>query len=146
MDDALNTLADHLWQASATRTPIAPLREAAAGRQVATDARHAYAIQRINRDRRVRGGDRLVGRKIGLTSRAVQQQLGVDSPDYGSLWARGAYGDGDEVPIASFIQPKIEAEVALVLGRDLDGNPIAVADHCYGCTAGQGSSCGGALA
>jgi 2-keto-4-pentenoate hydratase len=128
MDDALIHLADHLWQAATTRQPVPPLRETAAALQVPTDAQHAYAVQRINRDRRVRGGDRLVGRKIGLTSRAVQQQLGVDSPDYGSLWARGAYGDGDEVPIDQFIQPKVEAEVALVIGHDLDAPDATVAD------------------
>lgn len=128
MDEPLNALADRLWQAAATRKPIAPLRAAAAALDVATDARNAYAIQRINRDRRVRGGDRVVGRKIGLTSRAVQQQLGVDSPDYGSLWAHGAYGDGDEVAIAAYLQPKVEAEVALVLGRDLDAPDATVAD------------------
>jgi 2-keto-4-pentenoate hydratase len=128
MDEALIQLADRLWQAAATRKPVAPLREAAAELQLSANAQHAYAIQRINRDRRVRGGDRLVGRKIGLTSRAVQQQLGVDSPDYGSLWAHGAYGDGDELPIDRFIQPKVEAEVALVLGRDLDAPDATIAD------------------
>lgn len=128
MDDKLIDLADRLWQAAATCQPVPPLRETAAALQVPTDAKHAYVVQRINRDRRVRGGDRLVGRKIGLTSRAVQQQLGVDSPDYGCLWARVAYGDGDELPIDPFIQPKVEVEVALVIGRDLDAPDATVAD------------------
>lgn len=127
-DVALEDLAASLWQAARTGQPIAPLREAAAQRGVAPDASQAYTVQRINRDRRIRAGDRVVGRKIGLTSRAVQLQLGVDSPDYGNLWARGAYGDSDEVPMASLIQPKVEGEVALVLGRDLDAPDATIAD------------------
>jgi 2-keto-4-pentenoate hydratase len=127
-DQALSDLADRLWQAAVTRTPIPPLREAAAALQVPTDATHAYAVQRINRERRVRGGDAVVGRKIGLTAKSVQAQLGVDSPDFGCLWARSAYADGDEVALATLIQPKVEAEVALVIGRDLDAPEAGVAD------------------
>lgn len=128
MDEPLIALADRLWSAAAHRKPIPPLREIAADLLVAADASNAYAIQRINRDRRRRGADRVVGRKIGLTSRAVQQQLGVDSPDYGDLWARGAYGDGDEIRLETLLQPKVEAEVALVLAHDLDMPDATVAD------------------
>jgi 2-keto-4-pentenoate hydratase len=127
-DKLLIELADRLWSAAQQRTPIPPLREAADKLGVVADATHAYAIQRINRDRRIRGGDPVVGHKIGLTSRAVQQQLGVDSPDYGNLWARGTHGDGDEVALAGLIHPKVEAEVALVLGRDLDAPNATIAD------------------
>ena len=128
MPEPLYTLADTLWRAAATRTPVPPLREAAAALGVAATPEHAYAVQRINRDRRVRGGDRVVGRKIGLTSLAVQRQLGVDSPDFGSLWAGSSYGDGDTVPLAGLIQPRVEAEVALVLARDVDAPDATVAD------------------
>lgn len=128
MEDALLSLANHLWIASNTRAPIQPLREMAEQAGVSVDAQNAYAIQRINRDRRRRAGDRIVGRKIGLTSRAVQQQLGVDSPDYGDLWNAGAYGDGEEIPINQMIQPKVEAEVALVLGRDLSQADATLVD------------------
>ena len=127
-DDAIESLAQRLWQAAATRAPVPPLRETAATLGLEPTAAQAYAIQRSVRDRRVRGGDRVVGRKIGLTSRAVQQQLGVDSPDYGNLWAGGSFGDGDEVSMATLIQPKVEAEVALVLGRDVDTPHASIAD------------------
>jgi 2-keto-4-pentenoate hydratase len=128
MNDPLQSLADLLWQAAAARVPVPPLREAAATFGMVPTADHAYAVQRINRDRRVRAGDRVVGRKIGLTSKAVQRQLGVDSPDYGSLWAATGCGDGDTVAIGTLIQPKVEAEVALVLARDVDRPDATVAD------------------
>ncbi|MBL8360780.1 MAG: fumarylacetoacetate hydrolase family protein [Rubrivivax sp.] len=128
MTDPRITLADLLWEAAATGRPIAPLREAAAAAGAPATADEAYAIQRINRDRRVRGGDRVVGRKIGLTSLAVQRQLGVDSPDFGDLWASTSHGDGDAVPLATLIQPKVEAEVALVLERDVPNPDATVVD------------------
>lgn len=127
-DDALSDLADQLWEAARSRAPIAPLREAAVARGLEASVAQAYAIARINRERRRRAGDRLVGRKIGLTSPAVQQQLGVDVPDFGALWASTACGDGDTVERSTLIQPRVEAEVALVLGRDLDNPAATVAD------------------
>jgi 2-keto-4-pentenoate hydratase len=129
---AHETIARSLWEAAATRRPIPPVRAAAAQAGLPVDAEQAYVIQRINRDRRLRGGDRVVGRKIGLTAKAVQAQLGVDVPDFGDLWASTSYGDGDEIPIGALIQPKVEAEVALVLGRDLDEVDATVADVIRG--------------
>lgn len=121
-------LASELREASHSRQPCAPLRERATALGLSLSSENAYAIQRINRDERIRRGDRVVGRKIGLTSRAVQQQLGVDQPDFGMLWARTAYGDGETVLMAGLIQPKVEAEVALVMGRDLDMPDATAAD------------------
>lgn len=84
------------------------------------DAAGAYAVQRINTEARLAAGGRIVGAKIGLTSPAVQKQLGVDSPDFGMLFDDMEYGEGLPIPMAAMQQPKIEAEVAFVLGRSLD--------------------------
>jgi 2-keto-4-pentenoate hydratase len=88
----------------------------------------AYAVQQANTEYYRRQGRRLVGRKIGLTSRSVQRQIGIDSPDFGALFADMAVPDGEPVPIARVLQPKVEAEVAFVLARDLDAPPFTLAD------------------
>jgi 2-keto-4-pentenoate hydratase len=109
-----------LRDASIDRQFIAPLRETYPGMTV----EDAYAIQTINADVQIAAGRRIVGRKIGLTSLAVQKQLGVDQPDYGVLLDSMLYGDGEPIAMDSLQQPKIEAEVAFVMGRDLaSGSP-----------------------
>lgn len=80
----------------------------------------AYAVARHNVARAVDGGARISGKKIGLTSAAVQQQLGVDQPDYGVLFVDMEYVSGAAVPAKRLIQPKAEGEIAFVVGRDLD--------------------------
>lgn len=103
---------------------IAPLRE----RLAATEVEAAYAIQETNTRLWLSSGRRLVGRKIGLTSLAVQAQLGVDQPDFGMLFADMAVGDGEPVALGRLIQPKVEAEIALVIGRDLTHERHTYAD------------------
>jgi 2-keto-4-pentenoate hydratase len=83
----------------------------------------AYGIQQVNLERRLSRGERLVGRKIGLTSLAIQQQLGVDSPDYGAITDAMEVGDGGEIDPALLIAPRIEAEFAFEIGRDLPASP-----------------------
>lgn len=119
---ALHSLADMLHLARADRAAIPPIASRIG------DADNAYAIQEINTGRRLAEGRRLVGRKIGLTSPAVQRQLGVDQPDYGMLFDDMAVPDGAELAHGSLIQPKVEAEVALVMGRDLTDERLTMAD------------------
>lgn len=117
MDRTLSKLADQLYQAEQNQRAIAPIRDQLPeGSTIDT----AYAIQNLNTDRALSQGRRLVGRKIGLTSVAVQNQLGVDSPDFGMLFEDMCYQDGDSITFQCFIQPKVEAEIALVLKYDLD--------------------------
>ena len=82
----------------------------------------AYAVAEINTQAALAAGRRVLGKKVGLTSRAVQQQLGVDQPDFGVLLDDMEFLDGDAVPMRRLTQPKVEAEVAFVVGRDLAGD------------------------
>lgn len=107
--------ADRLQQATRTATPIAPMRDLLDKGDVAT----AYAIQALVTARERASGRRICGRKIGLTSPAVQRQMGVFEPDYGALFADTEFGSNQEIPYAGLIHPRCEAEVALVLGKDI---------------------------
>jgi 2-keto-4-pentenoate hydratase len=97
------------------RGAIAPLRDGLEP----TDGAGAYVVQDINTRHWVEGGRRIVGRKIGLTAKAVQAQLGVDQPDYGVLFDDMQIADGGVLDPARVIQPKAEAEIALVLAREV---------------------------
>ena len=110
--------------AVASSTPCSPIRDIIAAGDIDT----AYAVQEVNTRHWLGEGRELVGRKIGLTSVAVQQQLGVDQPDYGMLFRDMAYVSGAEINIERLLQPRAEAEVAFVLGRDLDKNQLNMAD------------------
>ena len=100
---------------------IAPLRSALDP----TDVEGAYAVQAINTRFWEAAGRHIIGRKVGLTAQAVQMQLGVDQPDFGVLFADMETADGATIDPARLIQPKAEAEVALVLGADLAGPDIS---------------------
>ena len=123
-DQAIKQVADKIFEAHRVGKPCAPVRDLLP--EGALD--QAYAAQEINTKRWLAGGRRLVGRKIGLTSLAVQKQLGVDQPDYGMLFDDMAVPDGWEIGRTQLIQPKVEAEVAFVLDRDLDHERLTIAD------------------
>lgn len=125
--EAVARIAERLWEAERTGTPCMPVRDEVAalgGDPIAA----AYAVQGINTTRRTSAGRRIVGRKIGLTSVAVQRQLGVDQPDFGMLFDDMALADGEEIALARTAQPKVEAEIALVLERDLPHGRHTIAD------------------
>jgi len=117
-------LADALREAETSRKPIAPLTEQFDDLVI----EDAYAIQGINVQRRVDAGARVIGRKVGLTSKPMQQLLGVDEPDYGVLLDDMYVEEGDRVDLVRLIQPRIEAELAFVLDRDLEGPGVTTAN------------------
>src|SRR6266404_2111847 len=117
-------VAARLREAAQTGKAIPPIRDQLEGGGVAA----AYAVQQANTNYHVKNGRRLVGRKIGLTSLSVQKQLGVDSPDFGMLFADMELYDGEEVTLGRVLQPKAEAEVAFVLQRDLKHPGITLGD------------------
>ncbi len=122
-DNAYQTAADQLFDALQTGKLIAPLRDS-----IGASVEAGYAVQAINTARWVSQGRRIVGRKIGLTSAAVQAQLGVDQPDFGVLFADMEYPDGAELPFADMQQPKAEAEIALVLKDDIAHPDVTLAE------------------
>ncbi|MBL6279205.1 fumarylacetoacetate hydrolase family protein [Micromonospora fiedleri] len=92
------------------------------------DLTAAYAVQQAQVSDWLAEGRRLVGAKVGLTSRAVQEAFGVFHPDFGVLFADMAVPDGAEIDPRTLLQPRVEAEVAFVLGRDLPYDQVTVAD------------------
>ena len=126
VETSVESVALALREAELTQTPIAPIRPQLGGESADVDI--AYAAQEVNTQRALAEGRRLVGRKIGLTSVAVQKQLGVDSPDFGMLFADMAFGDGEAIPAGRLIQPKVEAEIALVINKDLTKEKHTYAD------------------
>ena len=122
MTTNIDAAAERLLGAYASGAPCEPVRD------LIGTADDAYAVQDRLTERWLRDGRRLAGRKIGLTSRAVQAQIGVDSPDFGMLFADMAVPDGEEIPAGAVLQPRAEAEVALVLEHDLTHERHTVAD------------------
>lgn len=116
----IDEMAEALFWARTELRQIPPLREAM-GLATIEDAQ---AVQEATVRRWLAGGRRLVGRKIGLTSKAVQGQMGVSEPDYGVLWGDYGFAAGDTVDMARFMQPRAEAEVAFLMARRID-DPLA---------------------
>ncbi|MBN3787605.1 2-oxopent-4-enoate hydratase [Burkholderia sp. Ac-20353] len=118
MDSTLiTTLGDRLYDAMTSRTPIAPLTSQ--HEDLSVD--DAYRIQQRFVARRLDAGETVIGKKIGVTSKAVMDMLGVYQPDFGYLLSGMVYGDGECIALDTLIQPKAEGEIAFVLKRDLLG-------------------------
>lgn len=115
MSGAIERAAQNLRQAAETGQPCPPVRTLLPEGDLAA----AYQVQRVNTELALAAGRRISGKKIGLTSLAVQKQLGVDQPDYGVLFADMEVPSGGSVAFGSVLQPRVEAEVALVIGKDL---------------------------
>lgn len=110
-----------LYEARRTRVPIPPF---GAG----LGAEDGYAIQQELVKLLLADGDRIVGHKVGLTSKPMQRLIGMDSPDYGPVLASTVYPSGAGVPASRFIQPKLEAELGFVLGAPLRGPDVSLLD------------------
>jgi 2-keto-4-pentenoate hydratase len=121
LDRAVAAAADRLEAAAARRRQCPPVRDLLPD-SLSPDAalRAAYAVQQLLTSRRLAAGAVVVGRKIGLTSAAVQRQLGVEEPDFGVLFADMDASDWARIPSSLLLQPKAEAEIAFVLSADLD--------------------------
>jgi len=116
--------AEKLRIARDTKTPIDPIRDAIG----IDNIEMAYQIQHANTKFQIENGARLVGKKIGLTNKAVQAQLGVDQPDFGALFDHMEVLNGLSVSASELMQPKIETEIAFVIGEDLDLPNMTIVD------------------
>ncbi|BBZ24653.1 2-keto-4-pentenoate hydratase [Mycolicibacter hiberniae] len=110
-------LAAELAQAERSRVPISPLTAA----QPEIDVVDAYEIQLINIRQRIAEGARVVGHKVGLSSEAMQQMMGVDEPDYGHLLSEMQVFEDKPVKASNYLYPRVEVEVAFILAKDLPG-------------------------
>lgn len=124
LSPAVAEAASRIARAIRTGTPCPPVRDLIGRDDVAA----AYAVQEVGVAERVAAGGRVVGRKIGLTSPAVQEQLGVDQPDFGFLFADMAHRAGGVVSREAVLQPRAEAEIAFVLKSDLDSDSLDLDD------------------
>ena len=126
MDSSLiEAAAQHLRVAAATVSPCSPVRDLLGP---SADTSAGYAVQQHNTEHFLAEGRRLSGHKVGLTNEAVQEQLNMDEPIWGVLFADRCGTDGDETGDAGLIEPRVEVEVAVVLGADLDKGEHCVVD------------------
>lgn len=117
-------IAQALRLAQENMLPISPIRDIIGVENIEL----AYEIQDVNISSRVDAGARIVGKKIGLTSKSVQAQLGVDQPDFGTLLDTMEVLTGQTMDANQILQPKVEAEIAIVLGDDLDDDNLTIVD------------------
>ena len=125
MDQTLtNRLADELYTALRERRAVDPLT----ARHADMTIDDAYRVQQRLVARRLADGERVIGKKIGVTSQAVMDMLGVDQPDFGFLTDAMVFDEGAAIEAATLIQPKAEGEIAFLLKRDLRGPGVTAAE------------------
>jgi 2-oxopent-4-enoate/cis-2-oxohex-4-enoate hydratase len=123
-DILINSLGDELYAAAKDCHVVDPLTS----RHTNLTINDAYRIQQRVNVRRVEAGERIIGKKIGVTSQVVMDLLGVYQPDFGMLTDAMQFEEGDAIPIASLIQPKAEGEIAFLLKHDLKGPGTTASD------------------
>jgi len=117
-------IAGMLLEAYASRTPVEPLTSTYPGLTV----EDAYQVQLLQVARWQGAGAQVAGHKVGLTSAAMQRQLGVDQPDYGHLLDGMFWLEHEPVPVSRFLQPRAEPEIAFVLARPLKGPGVTITE------------------
>src|SRR5438445_6768061 len=122
----IRALGDELYAALRSRSTLDPLTE----RYPAMTIEDAYLISRRLLERRTADGERVIGKKIGVTSEAVQKMLNVLQPDFGFLTDRMYYDDGATISLlrTGLIQPRAEGEIAFVLAQDIAGPNVSRGD------------------
>ncbi|WP_369414669.1 2-keto-4-pentenoate hydratase [Collibacillus ludicampi] len=124
MNPFVEKAAKALWEAELNRQPIEPLTQT----YESITVEDSYAIQQQVKAWKLDSGRRIIGRKIGLTSQAMQNALGVHEPDFGSLFDDMLLPEGSLVPYERFLQPKVEAELAFIMKHDLQGPAVHFQD------------------
>ena len=123
-DDLIRALGDELYTALQGCQVVEPLTN----RHPDITIEDAYRIQQRLNARRVEAGEIIIGKKIGVTSNAVMNMLGVHQPDFGMLTDRMVFNEGEAIDAKTLIQPKAEGEIAFILKRDLQGPGVTAAD------------------
>ena len=122
--DVIAQIAAELAEAGRTRSVIPRIT----ARYPDATIEDSYAIQGVWRDKRLAEGHRIVGRKIGLTSKAMQQATGITEPDYGVMFDDTVYTSGSSIPFDDFSNVRIEVELAFVLKEPLEGPDCTLED------------------
>ncbi|WP_240516767.1 fumarylacetoacetate hydrolase family protein [Marivivens niveibacter] len=120
----IDALGDMLFEAQRTRQPIDKI----AALEPTCTIEDAYRIQSRMMDRRIADGEKVIGKKIGLTSKAIQDALGVYQPDFGILTDAMLFQDGDTIDLGTLMQPRVEGELAFVLKHDVNGPGVTALD------------------
>lgn len=123
-------IARELYEAEKSRVPISKISR----QYPEMDVVDSYEIQQIGLELRLKEGRKIIGRKIGITSKGMQQQLQVDTPDYGYLLDSMLLDEGRPCEMKELVSPRLEGELAFILGEDISGPGVTYGDICN-CTA-----------